>query len=123
MYDYDTRFYPPAPVVPIEMSSPGPANHLTTPALLDSGSDITVIPMKTVTGLKLRPVAMVRSRGLSETVEDSLVFSVLVSLENQEPELFGVLTWDEDYALLGRDVLGRWKATMDGPGQALTISH
>ena len=123
MYRYDTKFNPPAPVLPIQLSSPSRLSLLTVPALVDSGSDITVIPRTLAQDLNLPPAYVAYSKGLSGAFEESTVFSAMVSIEREEPEITGVLTWDEDYVLLGRDIINHWKALLDGPGLVLTVSR
>jgi predicted aspartyl protease len=122
-HSYDvTRFNPPAPVLFIQLSSPARPSPIAVTALLDSGADITVVPRTVAQNLSLQPVYVTYSRGFGGTVQENTVFSALVSLEKEEPVIIGVLTWDEDYALLGRDVLNGWRVLLDGPGLILTVS-
>jgi predicted aspartyl protease len=123
VYRYDAKFNPPAPVLPIQLSSPSRISLLTVPALVDSGSDITVIPRTVAQDLNLQPAYVAYSKGLSGALEESTVFSAMVSIEREEPEITGVLTWNEDYALLGRDVINHWQVLLDGPGLVLTVSR
>jgi len=51
------------------------------------------------------------------------VFSLLISVESDEPKIIEVIAWDEDYVLLGRDIINHWKALLDGPGLVLTVSR
>ena len=48
--------------------------------------------------------------------------SARLSIEDSEPENMGIIAWDADYPLLGRDVLNRWAVLLDGPGQVVPIS-
>lgn len=122
MYNYDARFDPPAPVLPVQVSSPV-SSPLTLSAFVDSGSDATVVPSSIVQNLRLRRIRYTRVQGFGSEVERSPVFSLLISLEGHEPEIIEVIAWDEDYVLLGRDIINHWKALLDGPGLVLTVSR
>ena len=122
MYNYDSRFDPPAPVFPVQVSSPvSPA--LTLSAFVDSGSDATVIPRSIIQNLRLRRLRYARVQGFGSGVERSPVFSLLISVERHEPEIIEVIAWDEDYVLLGRDIINHWQVLLDGPGLVLTVSR
>jgi predicted aspartyl protease len=123
VYSYDSKFNPPAPVLLIQVSSPSGLSPVTIPALVDSGADITVIPRLVAQDLNLQPVYVTYSKGFGGVLAENTVLSALVSIEREEPEIIGVLTWDEDYVLLGRDIINHWKALLDGPGLVLTVSR
>jgi hypothetical protein len=122
MYNYDSRFDPPAPLLPIQVSSPA-SSALTLSAFVDSGSDTTVIPRSIVQNLRLRRLRYTGVQGFGSGVERSPVFSLLISVQTQEPEIIEVIAWDEDYALLGRDVINHWQVLLNGPGLVLTVSR
>ena len=96
---------------------------VTLPALLDSGSDITVIPRLVAKNLNLRPAYVGYALDIGGVPEGSTVFSALVSVEKEEPAIIEVLTWGEEYVLLGRDMINQWRVLLDGPEQTLTISR
>jgi hypothetical protein len=122
VYSYDSEFDTPAPVLSFQISSPSRSSSFTITALVDSGADITVIPRTVAQGLSLQPVYVAYSQGFGGVPQESIVFSALVTVEGEESVIIGVLTWNEDYALLGRDIINRWKVLPDGPGQVLTVS-
>ena len=123
MYSYDAGYQPPAPVLPIQISRPWGTASLTVQGFLDSGADMSVIPNAAVRDLNLQPVSVTSSRGFGGTVEESMVFSASVSLMRKEAEAVRVLAWDEDYALIGRDLINGWRLTLDGPAQAFSLSR
>jgi hypothetical protein len=100
VYSYSSQFDPPAPVLSIDISSPVRPSPVTLPALLDSGSDITVIPRPVAKNLNLGPAYVGYALDIGGVPEGSTVFSALVSVEKEEPAIIEVLTWGEEYVLL-----------------------
>ena len=84
---------------------------------------MTVIPNTVVRDLNLQPVSLAPSRGFGSSVLERMVFSASVSLLQEEAEAARVLGWDEDYALVGRDLINGWKLVLDGPAQAFSLSR
>ena len=52
-----------------------------------------------------------------------MVFAASLSLVREEVEAARVLAWDEDYALVGRDLINGWRLVLDGPAQSLSLSR
>ena len=120
---YDSRYHPPAPVLPVQISRPSDAVSLTVQGFLDTGADMTVIPNSAVRDLHLQPVSITLSRGFRGSVTESTVFSASISLVSEEAEAVRVLSWDEDYALVGRDLINGWRVVLDGPARSLSLSR
>lgn len=93
-YSYSSRFEPPAPVLLIKVSAPDSPLGLTLEAKSDF-DDVTVT----------------RSVHAGE-----------VATEFTAPEIVRVIPRQGDYALLGRDIINRWKAVLDGPQKILEIT-
>jgi len=91
--------------------------------LVDSGSDVTVIPRRMALDLGLQPSYEARSQGVEETGRDVTLFSAMIAVENEKARFVDVLVWDEEFALLGRDIINRWVMTFDGPGFTLKLSR
>lgn len=118
-YRYDASFNPSAPVLPIEIAAPlSPSAHRVR-ALVDSGADISVVPRQLAERLQLRRVDVVPTQGFGGAIVECSVFSVSLALEMGQPRIIRAILWEEDYALLGRDILNHWKVTLDGPRSSL----
>ena len=122
MHPYSTDFYPPAPILPVECVSPVSRRTVETLALVDSGSSTSVIPGGLVAQLHLIRVGFVNASGFGGRLIDAPIYSVLFRFYPTEPVYTRALTWDEDYALLGRDIINKWEVVLNGPQTALTIS-
>jgi hypothetical protein len=51
------------------------------------------------------------------------IFQAFLSIDQDSPHEIDVMTWNEEAALLGRDVLNQYHITLDGPNLALTITR
>lgn len=123
MYSYSKEFNPPAPVLSISLSAPLSAETTQVEAIVGSGADITVVPAQIVSRLRLRRVDLVLVSGLERGARESAVYSAMLTLEGVlPPRVYRVLSWDADYAILGRDVLNRLIAVLNGPQERLRIA-
>ena len=83
---------------------------------------MTVVPLSLVHNLRHPRLYFARSRGFGGTVERDPVFSAVLTVETWDPETIRIISWEEDYVLLGRDVMNQWNLHLDGPGQTLSVS-
>ena len=123
LYSYDSRYSPPAPILPVQVSSPVSSSSVTLDPLVDTGADMTVVPLSMVRNLGLPRLYFTRSRGFGGAIEHDPVFSAVVTVESLDSQPIRTVSWEEEYVLLGRDVLSHWQVHLDGPGQTLTISR
>lgn len=122
MYSYSRRFNPPAPVLPISLFAPFARGEIRLEALVDSGADITVVPVDIVSRLRLRRIDIVLVSGLDSGAREAEVYAVALGVEGLlPPRISRVLAWGADYALLGRDVLNRLIAVLNGPEETLQV--
>ncbi len=117
-FPYDTRRSPPAPVLPLRVGRPRGEPVVAVAAVVDSGADITVVPEGLAGVLGLPPVGEVTVRGVAGAVR--------VPVYAAEVEAVGTRRIVEAVALgadmlLGRDVLNRWRVTLDGPARVLRV--
>jgi predicted aspartyl protease len=120
-YQYDRAFQPPAPVVQVQIGVPGAESPVDLIALLDSGSDISVLPAGVVERLYLRRADIVQVQGFNGEVEETPVHVVEFRLRGVSTWVGQAISWTEPYAILGRDALNRWRVLLDGPRQQVTI--
>jgi hypothetical protein len=113
---YDARFDPPAPVAAINLRSVDRRKRVSNVAMfIDSGADVTFLPAAAVSQLGLpnqgdrEVTAFDGSEGVAGSVECEVLFLGQVYR--------GVyLIVDDQYGLLGRDVLNRVSLVLNGPG-------
>ncbi len=112
---YDARFDPPAPVAAINLRSVDRRKRVSNVAMfIDSGADVTCLPASAVSQLGLP------SQGDREVTAFDGSQSVAASVKCEVLFLGQVyrgvyLIVDDQYGLLGRDVLNRVSLLLDGP--------
>lgn len=117
-FPYDRGRTPPAPVLPVRVAGPGGGGAAATPALVDTGADMSVIPARLAKDLRLPVVGELRVRGVTG--------SQRVSLYGVELDVAGITVAVQAAAmgthmLLGRDVLNRWTLRFRGPEETLEL--
>lgn len=110
-------FDPPAPVATVALRNPrNGAESTGVPLLLDTGADVTLLPRASVVeiGVATEPGAGYElasfdgSTSFADSVELDLIFL--------EKSIRGrYLLYDQDYGILGRDVLNLVSLHLDGP--------
>lgn len=118
MPEYDTsRFNPPAPLAYVTLRNPETgAVWSEAPMLLDSGADISLIPRKTVSLLQLtilperqyELIGFDGSTSFAQAVQAELVFC-------RRTYRGQFLLIDQDWGILGRNVLNAVSLLFDGP--------
>jgi hypothetical protein len=111
VYSYSDEFDPPAPVVSINISSAAIASTTGTSSVItvmvDTGSDITVVPALVIQDLAVDISSVGRATGVGGPSPASTLYTVLA--------------WEEDFSLLDRDAIKDWKLLLDAFNGALTI--
>lgn len=124
--DTPTKFGPPAPVLEIFLSSPGVSVSPSAPveALVDSGADITVIPRKFIENLQLKLVDQLLAVGYEGVPSEKLadVYSVKVFIRDIGDYIVRVISSNDDYALIGRDIINSWDLYLRGKTSTFEIS-
>jgi hypothetical protein len=115
---------PPAPSVLLNLTNPiTGAVAGDAPALVDTGADQTVAPMRLIGLLGLPQADQEVVRGFDGTPQ--LLPTYIVQLQVRDLPAIGLEVIGSDKignVVLGRDVLNRYKLTLDGPGQVLEIT-
>jgi len=121
-YRYSRDFDPPAPFIELCVSVPLSKDDVSLTALIDSGADITVIPERIITQLRLRRVDSLLASGFGKGVIEATVYAAILSVEGiLRPKMYRVLSWREDYVLLGRDLLNQLVTVLNGPSEELKL--
>lgn len=120
---YDQSFDPPAPVASISVCHPDkPEIEWPIKARLDTSADVSLLPESIVHAFSL-PIV---SRVLTEAYDgaQSILNAYEAALTVEETDIGRVVMValaQEDYALLGRDILNRFVITLDGTALTFKI--
>jgi hypothetical protein len=115
---YDDRFFsPPAPVGLVNLHHAASATTLSDiPMLLDLGADVTLLPRYAVEFLGLTTVSDERYELVGFDGSKSVSQAVWLSLKFLHKTFNGrFLLIEQEYGILGRDVLNHLALVFDGP--------
>lgn len=122
-YPYSEAYDPAMPVIEIGVSLPKrSAAEITTPALLDSGSDGTLIPIDLLESIGAKPVGPARVHGLWGGSRSANMY--LVKLYIGPHQLFAVRVAGvnaDDECILGRNLLNHLIVTLNGHASVVEI--
>ena len=114
---------PAAPFVMVRIGLAGGADGVDLPARVDTGADRTVIPPRVPEQLGAVVDRRLRFAGLGGVETELPIYQVQLAIRDLPPVVVDVAASDgEPHVLLGRDVLNRYKLTLDGPAGLLTIT-
>jgi predicted aspartyl protease len=92
------------------------------PAQLDTAADLSVVPWRIVEELQLDQLGEIEALGFGGHLMTMPTFLVQIQLRGLAPQVVEVLaSAEEPYVLLGRDVLNRFRVTLDGRNLVLEI--
>jgi len=117
---YSSAFRPPAPVLSVRVGAPGREPLLGVVALVDSGADLSVIPLAAIQALELPQVGKTRIRGVTGVEESTPVHAAVLEVGGTSV-LAEVVAWGDE-AIVGRDVLSRFVLELNGPRETLTLT-
>lgn len=123
-HDYDRAYYPPMPVVEVQVSSyENPDMLVTIDAIVDSGSDGTFLPAKLLRELGSESVRESWVSGIHGIRYRTLVY--IVKLEIGPYEFFGTRAIGDvqGRAILGRNVLNQLVVNLNGLANIIEISQ
>lgn len=122
-YTYSNRFDPSMPVVEVGISLLRQSHPtITVPALIDSGSDASMLPLSVLEGIGAKPIDTVRVRGILGQSFPLDLYSVRLYIgphRLSSVEIAGAPS--EEECLLGRNVLNRLEIVLNGPASTTGI--
>lgn len=116
MYAYDTNFTPPAPALAVLINSvqdTGEAYQAT--AQLDTGADVSGVPIALLTSLKVEPHQSLEVQDFDEVRKEVRTYLIRLELDRFRFRRLEVVALDAPHVLLGRDVLNNFRLMLDGP--------
>ncbi len=115
MPDYHSAFVPPAPVAQVEVWTRDGNTSVEAPMLIDSGSDVTIVPLTAVQalGATLRPydVPLLAYNGERVYRDRARLAMKLLNYTFRGDYLVD----DVEVGILGRNVLNSLVVNLDGP--------
>lgn len=116
-FAYDGTKSPAAPILPIKIRAAG-GKTAAAEGIIDTGSDISVLPARLAKDLRLLVVGEVAVHGVTG--------SERVKLYTTEMEIDGITVTVEavgmgTHTLIGRDVINRWTLVLRGPQEMLEL--
>ena len=119
---YDTSLLPPAPFLPVQLASLAERSEsVTVQAKLDTGADLTAIPITLIEQLRLMPAGEIEVEGYDRHRATIRAYDVNLQVDQLRVNGLLVIGFAEDYVLLGRDVLNHLRLLLDGPALTTEI--
>lgn len=117
-HTYDREKFPPAPILEIGLSAPrGSVGAQRNSALIDTGSDFTLVPLDLLKAIDAPESRPARVRGLWSKSQGVTLYYVDIHLEQvilSGVEVVGVEDSVDAEIILGRNVLNRLILLLDG---------
>lgn len=112
---YDTtNYHPPAPIVDVKVFRPNARTHEVGMGKLDTGADMTVIPVSWVRRLRLLPSGVVTVTGYDASSAKREIYPVRIELGRFQFPSLEVLASNREDALIGRDILNELNVSLNG---------
>jgi predicted aspartyl protease len=116
---YDRHYDPPAPMAPLLLAAPLGEEFVLVASLLDSGADCTLVPVAITRQLRLPQIDHVLVEGMTGGARRVPVHAAAVRFAGLR--LLARVVAHGDEAIIGRDLLNRAVALLDGPRLALSL--
>jgi predicted aspartyl protease len=121
---YDTDYTPSAPVADIQISSPqNPSLSITIQsALIDSGSDTTLLPINLLQQIHARVIETVNLIDINGTSTQGDLYRVVIQVGPHKIRTANAVARDVgSEVIIGRNVLNNLIVTLDGPAGVVEI--
>ena len=121
MIPYQRNIEPPAPILDVAVEHPAARQLLTFSAKLDTGADISAIPLAAVEQLRLLPVRSILVEGYDSQPVPVPSYAIALNIANARFRM-EVIAISEPYVLVGRDVLNYFYTRLNGPDLTFDLS-
>lgn len=119
-FEYDARRDPPAPVLVLRLGAPGADLNYALVALVDTGSDSTVVPQDAADRLRLPLVGEITITGAGGFRQRAAIHAAIIEAAESRGPVEVIALGRE--GLVGRDLLNQWTVTLRGPQRVMEIS-
>jgi hypothetical protein len=115
-YEYDTDYAPPLPVVEVAVQPFGQdCEPIVLTAMIDSGSDGTLIPLSILRQLKARKTSQLVMRSITGVGSIVDIYEVTIRLgPHSFPKVRVAADKHNDMMIVGRDILNQIVVTLNG---------
>jgi hypothetical protein len=115
-WGYSFGFEPPSPVVEIEIFLPWTESSKVTTKLVqvDSGADMTGIPMDVLLDLGARPVNVLSVSDFNQRPANVPIFEISIAIAGRNFDVVRVVGVRSRWGFVGRDILQEFLVTLDG---------
>ncbi len=120
-HPYSPRYVPPAPVLPVHVSSPGATLRVLLQALVDTGAGISVLPQDLPSQLGLPRAGRIVVSGFEGVPRILPVYLAEIGINGYLSIIRAVCFGTAP--LIGRDLLNRFVAHFYGPETAFDVEY
>lgn len=96
--------------------------RVTVPALIDTGADVTAIPVTAVRRLRLYAVGRIEVEDIHARVETVELYTVQLAITDLPVREMEVVPTEQPFIILGRDWLESYYLLLNGPEQTFLLS-
>jgi hypothetical protein len=121
MIPYQRDIEPPAPFLDVAVEHPATRQLLPFSAKLDTGADISAIPLAAVEQLRLLSVRSILVEGYDSQPVPVPSYAIALNIANARFRM-EVIAISEPYVLVGRDVLNYFYTRLNGPDLTFDLS-
>ena len=122
-HDYDSSYHPAMPVIEIQIQRRTGQSSLMLKAVVDSGADATMIPLRYLRQLRVRKGQTMWLSGTAGGHYEVDMYTLAVRIGQQPVRYLDVVgTENRDEVIVGRDLLNQYIVTLNAPGHAVDIS-
>lgn len=123
-HQYDTDYNPAMPMLEIMLGRPRSEPFLPLTALVDSGADATLIPIRYLQEVQARPGRSTRMRGVTSGYAPIELYVVSLRINSYErARLEVVADLHHNEAIIGRDILNQFIVTLNGLASVVEITQ
>lgn len=121
-HDYDGGYDPAIPVVEVVVSVLRGQAGMALVALLDSGADVTSIPLHPLRAIGALPAESRWLRGVTGERHRVELYEIYLQIGTYGQHLLVVGDAFGGEAIIGRDILNHYVVTLDGPASVVEIT-
>ena len=121
---YDASFDPPAPLLSVVLTGVIRSRpQMRLPALIDTGADVTAVPLTAVNHLRLYAVARLEVEGIHADITTVNIYPVRLSVAGERFREIEAVPTGQPFIILGRDWLESYYLLLNGPERTFVLSR